>query len=260
MKAVLLTALFALTTTVNAAPSANRTDGITEEKLVRMIDTKEEYGRSCEAYSYITPLQRLKLLHHDDFMLGDILSDSLSIERIEPEHLKETNLTACNNEDSTISEYTYTEELSYLNDNVVTVDVFQYAYGAGAAHGNGHMSHYIYDRDYGMRLGWEDLFGKSKAFDLYVLKRVVNEIADEEFISYFESSDQLLNFRIPGYYAITDKGLLIQYGKYEITPGVSGLPSIVVPKKVLREYMDQEMYRKCFMTRKEILADMLNAF
>ncbi len=260
MKTVLLASVLALAATVNAAPSANKTDSITEEKLVRMIDTKEEYGRSCEAYSYITPMQRLKLLHHDDFMLGDILSDSLTIDKIEPEHLEKTNLTECNNEDINISEYTYAEELSYLNDTVVTIDVFQYTYGAGAAHGNGHMSHYIYDRDYGMRLGWEDLFGKSKAFDLYVLKRVVNEIADEEFISYFKSSEQLLNFRIPGYYAITDKGLLIQYGKYEITPGSSGLPSIVVPKKVLRQYMSQEKYQKYFMTRTELLAEILSEF
>jgi hypothetical protein len=252
--------MFALTVMLNANPSANKTVNITEKKLVRMIDTKEEYGRSCEAYSYITPLQRLNLLHHNDFMLGDILSDSLSIERVEPEHLKKTALTECSSEDINISEYTYAEELSFLNDNVLTVDVFQYAYGAGAAHGNGHMSHFVYERDYGMRLSWEDLFGSSKAFDLYVLKRVVKEIADEEFIAYFKSNDQLLNFRIPGYYAITDKGLLIQYGKYEITPGSSGLPSLVIPKKVLRQYMSQEKYQKYFMTRTELLAEMLNEF
>ena len=252
--------MFALTLMLNANPSANKTVDIREKKLVRMIDTKEEYGRSCEAYSYITPLQRLNLLHHNDFMLGDILSDSLSIERVEPEHLKKTVLTECSSEDINISEYTYAEELSFLNDNVLTVDVFQYAYGAGAAHGNGHMSHFVYERDYGMRLSWEDLFGSSKAFDLYVLKRVVKEIADEEFIAYFKSNDQLLNFRIPGYYAITDKGLLIQYGKYEITPGSSGLPSLVIPKKVLRQYMSQEKYQKYFMTRTELLAEMLNEF
>jgi hypothetical protein len=59
---------------------------------------------------------------------------------------------------------------------------------------------------------------------------------------------------------LPNKGLLIQYGKYEITPGSSGLPSLVIPKKVLRQYMSQEKYQKYFMTRTELLAEMLNEF
>jgi hypothetical protein len=111
-----------------------------------------------------------------------------------------------------------------------------------------------------MRLGWEDLFGNNKAFELYVLKRVLKEIADEDFIAYFKLSKQLLNFKTPGYFTLTEEGLLIQYGKYEITPGSSGLPSIVVPKKVLRQYMSQENYQKYFMIRTERIAEMLNSF
>jgi len=245
---------------LNAAPPSEKMANALEIKLVRMIDTKEEYGKSCEAYTYIPALQRLNLLHHHDFMLGDILADTLSISRVEPEYLQETNLTECSSGDIMLNEYTYAEALGYLNDSVITIDVFQYIYGAGAAHGNGHMFHYIYERDYGMRLDWEDLFDHNKAFELYVLKRVVKEIADEDFIAHFKLSKQLLNFKIPGYFTLTEKGLLIQYGKYEITGGSSGLPSLVISKKVLKRYMSQEKYKRYFMTRTEELAEILDDF
>ena len=233
---------------------------IPTQHMLRVIDTKEEYGKSCEEYSYITPQQRLNLLKHNNFMLGDILSESLSISKVDSEYLRESNLTECRVESTDVSEYIYKENLEYLGENIVTIEVFQYAYGAGAAHGNGHISHYIYDREYGMEINWEDLFGKNDAFDLYVLKRVVNEIASKEFIEYFKSSEKLLNFMKPGYFAITDEGLLIQYGKYEITPGASGLPSLVVPKEVLKQYMSKENYMQCFFTRQEMIMEVLNEF
>ncbi|MCD6174133.1 MAG: DUF3298 domain-containing protein [Sulfurimonas sp.] len=223
------------------------------QKLLLLIDTKEEYGKSCEEYSYISSLQRLKLVKKN-FLLGDILSDSLAIPIINPDQLTATNLTDCNLQDIDISAFTYREKLSYLNENIVTIEVYQYEYGAGAAHGNSNISYYSYNREYGMRIDWENLFGQNEAFDKYVFKRVVNEIADEDFITYFKTSDQLLNFRTSGYFAIVNEGLLIQYGKYEITPGSSGLPSIVVPKEVLKQYMSKEMYEMCFYSQGLMIA------
>lgn len=233
---------------------------IPKKQLLRMINTKEEYGKSCESYSYISPIERFKLLKKKNFMLGDMLTESLTISNVDPEYLVDTNLTECKIDDMDVSEYTYKENLEYLGDNVVTLEVFQFAYGAGAAHGNGHISHYIYDREYGMEINWEDLFGDNNAFVLYVVKRVVKELASEEFISYFKTEEKLLNFTQPGYFAITDKGLLIQFGKYEIAPGASGLPSLVVPKAVLKQYMSEEMYQKCFLTNKQRFAEAMNEF
>ena len=230
------------------------------QKSLRLIDTKEAYGQSCEDYSYITPLERLKFIKHPDFMLGDILSESLSISTVAPEYLVDTNLTKCKIDGMDVSEYTYREDLEYLGENIVTLEVSQYVYGAGAAHGNGHISHYVYDREYGMEVNWKDLFGKNDAFERYVLNRVVKELASEEFIRNFNTSTLLLNFMQAGYFAITDEGLLIQYGKYEITPGALGLPSLIVPKTVLKEYMSREMYGKCFLTEKQRIAEILNAF
>ena len=241
-----------------SAVQKDKAADINNQKFLRFTDTKEKYGKTCEEFSYITPSQRLKLLKQNNFMLGDILSDSLSISSVEPEYIVENNLTECSAQDIDVSEYTYSEKLEYLNENIVTIEVFQYSYGSGAAHGNAHTSHYIYDREYGMKIKWENLFGSSEKFDLYILKRVAKEIADEDFITYFKAREQLLNFRKMGYFAITDKGLFIQYGKYEITPGASGLPSLEVPKKILKQYMTKEMYKICFGTNDQMILEARN--
>ena len=235
-------------------------ENIHTQKSLRFIDTKKEYGKSCEAYSYITPLERFKLLKQDDYMFGDILSDSLSISSVDPEFIVENNMTECRATGTDSSEYTYEEKLRYINDDMVTIEVFQYSYGAGAAHGNGHRSLYMYDRHYGMKIDWQTLFGSSEVFDLYVLKRVLDEIASEDFLTTFKTNKLLLNFRKQGYFAITDKGLQIQYGKYEIAPGASGLPSLLVPKEILKQYMTKEMYMKCFFTQQQIMFEVMNAF
>ena len=243
-----------------SAIQEDKAENSTNQTLLRYIDTKKEYGKTCEEYSYIDPEERFKLLNQTDFMLGDILNDSLSISDVDRDQLVETNLTKCNTQDMYVSEYIYRESLEYLSENIITIEVFQYAYGAGAAHGNGHRSHYIYDREYGMKLNWETLFGKSESLDLYVLERVIKEIADKKFIDYFNVTDALLNFRKEGYFAITEQGLFIQYGKYEIASGASGLPSLMVPKYLLENYMTKEMYRKCFLSNEQIIVEVLNDF
>ena len=231
----------------------NKVMDVKTQKFSRFMDTNDEYGKSCEEYSYITSLQRLKLIK-ENFLLGDILSDSLSISDINRDQLVVTNLGECNVHDVSVNEFTYKENISYLNENIVSIQVFQYEYGASTAHSNDHISYYMYDREYGMKLDWDTLFGQNEAFDKYVFERVLKELADEDFIRYYKASEQLFNFRNAGYFTITNKGLLIQYGKYEITPGSSGLPSIVVPRKVLKQYMTTEMYEKCFYSKNPMLA------
>ena len=219
---------------------------ITKQQLLRMIDTKEEFGKSCEAYSYIPANERLKLLVHKHFMFGDILRDSLSIPPVNPDHLVDTNLTECNLNTVYISEYIYREKLGYLNEHSITIEILRYVYGAFAAHGNGRIFHYVYERDYGMKLIWKELFGENASFEHYILERVRNEIVNIDYVTYFKSSAEVFNYKKVGYFGITNEGLIIQYGKYEITPGADGLPSLVVPKEVLRQYMSKENYTRYF--------------
>ena len=84
----------------------NTATNVKTQKLLLFMDSREEYGKSCEEYSYISSLQRLKLVKKN-FLLGDILSDSLSIPIINPDQLVATNLSKCNSQDIDVSEYTY---------------------------------------------------------------------------------------------------------------------------------------------------------
>lgn len=228
------------------------------QKISRYIDTKEPYGKSCEKYSFIPPIQRLKYIHHKDFLLGDLLSDTLTITPVEEAFIVKNYASACHDFNMDVSQYEYEEALEYLSDDIITIQVFQYQYGAGAAHGNDHTSHYIYDRDYGMALDWKSLFVKDSTFDHYIVNRVIKEIVEKEFIDYFKASDQIMNYTLPGYFSINREGLLIQYGKYEIASGAAGLPSIEVPKEVLKKYMKPGMYQKCFGNESNIIMSARN--
>ncbi len=228
------------------------------QTVKRFTDTNEEYGKSCESYSYIPALERLSLISHTEFLLGDLLTDTLAIPAVDENRLQEYNKSICSKIQYNISKYEYTENLEYLSNDIVSIDIFQYKYGAGAAHGNGHNSHYLYERDYGMALQWENLFIKDDAFDRYIIKRVIKEIAEKEFIEYFKASEQILNYAHTGYFGLNKEGLIIQYGKYEIASGSAGLPSLIIPKDVLKKYMRPGMYKKCFTEGKPQILEARN--
>lgn len=239
--------LFASMTALLQAEVAERTT------VVRFLDSQEENGKACEEYHYLSAEQRLQLLK-TDFYLGDILRDSLQLESTEPGQPVDANLSSCDSVDAKINALKYTEKVDYLNENIIAIETEQYLHDAGSEHGMLDSAYYLYDRKYGMEIAWESLFGKSRVFDRYVLDRVIKEIANPEYIDYIDSSEQLLNFRVPGYFTINDKGLFIQYGEYEIAPFTSGRPSITVPKAVLKKYMSAEMYHKCFAKKAYVVS------
>ena len=243
---LLLTVTFSSATEEGFAQTESRYS-VPRERLLRVIDTKEVYGKYCESYLYISPLERMKLLKEKSFMLGDLLTDSLHPDYIDPEYLLESNVTKCEIESTESNVYIYREEIAHLGAHIVSIGVYEFSYGAGAAHGNSHISYYVYERERGMRVHWEDLFGKDDTFSAYVLERVTKELASQELITFFHAEKNLMHFKNPGYFAIDEEGLTIQFGKYEIAPGMDETPYLTIPKEVLKRYMDEAMFVKCFL-------------
>ena len=261
--------------------------------FLRFIDTKEKFGKSCAEYYYITPNQKQKLLKNSNIIAGDILNDSLPISknnhnpiiteqkpnlnsyvsedkidyvnllkdsfalsRVNPDDIIETNLTSCDTQDNYyIGTSLYKEKVIYLTENIITIKVYQDQHGIGAAHGNRNITYTVYDREYGMRLDWESLFGKYGEFDKYIIQRVMKEIANLSFLESFNSKKAVSNFRLPGRFAIIDEGLLIRYRKYEINAGAAGLPFIIITKEILKQYMTPKMYEMCFASKNTILKE-----
>jgi hypothetical protein len=230
---------------------------INTNSFFRFTDNSKAYGQICEEYEYITPWERLKLLDHNDAMFADILRDSHAINKIDIEKIVETNTTKCQSSDADINSYSYKEKLTYINENIIAIQISQYEYVAEAASKNTDVSYFLYDRAYGMSLVWEDLFGSDKSLDVHILKRVIEELADEDFIYKYDNKYKLLNFRVPGYFSINDKGLRVQYGKYEIAPATSGLPSIIIGKDILKKFMDADKYAKYFPVDYQIITNVV---
>lgn len=218
------------------------------KKIVRNTDSGEEYGKSCDEYLFIDLENRLKILKNQ-FTSNDFLSDAFIVPK---KNSMSRNVINCTAEGPDISTSTYKESIEYISDNLLSIKVFSWSYGAGAAHGNENTSHYTYGRKSGKRLVWSDLFGKNKKFDNYLLKRVKKEIANEDFLEMPETQNALKNFSHTGYFAIIDAGLLIQYGKYDIAPGSDGSPSLIVAKNILKKFMDKDTYKFCFSNRNNV--------
>ncbi len=291
----LLGSILILSIGVQAKSIANTEEitKVPTQKFLRFIDTEEEFGKSCEEYYYITPTQRQKLLKKNNSMLGDILNDSLPISKtkqnpliikpkpnrnsyvsegkidymnslkdsfilskVDPDDIIETNLTNCDMQDTHyISTSLYKEKVIYLTENIITIKVYQYQHGVGAAHGNRNITYTVYNREYGMKLDWDSLFGKYGEFDKYIIQRVMNEIASVSFLNSFGTKKAVSNFRLRGRFAIIDEGLLIRYRKYEINAGAAGLPFIIITKEILKQYMTPKMYKMCFASKNTILRE-----
>lgn len=217
-------------------------------KIVRIADTGEEYGKSCDEYMFIDQENRLKILKNK-LIHNDFISEAFNAPR---DNRTSRNVTECIVVGPEISTSAYQESIEYISDNLVSIKVFSWNYGAGAAHGNENTSHYVYQRESGKRLTWDDLFGKNQQFNNYLLERVIKEIANKDFLKIPETQNALKNFSHIGYFTIIDEGLMIQYGKYDIAPGSDGSPSLIVPKGILKEFMNKNIYEFCFSNRNHV--------
>lgn len=237
------------------------TTDMATKKLVRYIDEKEPYTQTCEHYEYFPLTQRHKLLKNKDFMFGDILSDTVVIEPINPEFLPDRNMTSCDDLGMDTNIFETREELEHENGNFATIKRTTYTYGAGAAHGNSSIVRFVYDREYGNSQSWNSLFGDSEPLNSHILRRVNKELADKAFVSHFGAQKNIDNYRKKGYFGLTEKGLVIQYRKYEIASGAAGLPHFEVSKETLKMYISKEKFDKCFPkketkdSRKEFISE-----
>ena len=219
----------------------------------------EGYG-TCSHVHILEGMARLELMHHKDLLMNDLLADAYTLpETVGGRVHEESNLTRCGESRSSSENIESVDEsILYISDGVVSIERDEYRFAAGSAHGMSFITLSTYDRETGMVLGWSDLFPGGK-MDRYVLKRIVRELADRDYMQFAASmkktgkdgnsetaTEVLLNFKKIGYFAIVKEGLLIQYSPYEITPHAAGQPSLIVPRATLKKYMTKAMYETCF--------------
>ena len=226
---------------------------------------KEGY-HDCNHIYAIDPMSKLNILHRSDFMMNDFITDSIQLPQLPNDNIvMESNLSLCRSYKEKMSVSNQTETIEFINDAIVSIESNNYFFGYGAAHGHNKVQHYVYERKYGMKLGWDDLF-KDKQIEKYILDRVVKELASKgyleliskksySYIRKFHKLDPetaLMNFKKSGYFSIVNEGLKIQYNAYEIAPYAAGAPSLIVPKKILKDFMSKKVYNMCFSNKSRV--------
>ena len=212
----------------------------------------EEGYFSCRTTRTLETDSKLNLLHQPDLVMSDIIVDSVDAAKFFRENTpNDANGSGCPKYDRKMSTYSIDEKISYINDHIICVIRDTNTYAAGTAHGIESVEHFVYDRNNGMRLGWNDLF-KDESIDTYILKRVINELAAERYLDFIvkehavQIDSVLMYFKKKGHFTVVPKGLKIQYNEYEIASYSAGQPSLTIPKEVLKKYMVPKMYAMCF--------------
>lgn len=214
----------------------------------------------------IDPVSKLNILHRPDSMMNDFITDSIQMSPLPNEGvIMESNLSLCGEGGMKMTVSSQRENIEFINNDIVSIESNSYFYGAGAMHGHNKVYHFIYERENGMRLAWDDLF-KDKSIDKYILDRVVKELASETYLEFVRNDENsfvqkfhgidfksvLMNFKKSGYFTILNEGLKVQYNAYEIASYTAGEPSLIVPKKILKKYMYPKIYDMCFSDKSRI--------
>lgn len=235
-----------------------------EIKFLHLVYTtpKDEYGDTgCNHIYAIDVLSRATLLSGTDNMMNDFLNDSILLSSLSTtKQYFDSNLSKCDTIDSHISVDDVSEEIAFINQDIITTKKSFYFYGAGAAHGNYKGIYVVYNRKTGMRLEWDELFSDT-SIEKYILDRVMGELADKGYLVFVSGNSDastminaigvntksaVMNFKKTGYFGIVKEGLIIQYNPYEIASFAAGSPSLVIKKDMLKPYMSKAIYEMCF--------------
>lgn len=212
---------------------------------------KEGYY-NCFKIHTLEPVSKLNLLHQSEMMMSDFIVDSVEAAEFFREITSDdANGSGCPRYNRKMSTLNIDEKITYTNANIICIKRDTVSYGAGAAHTLERVEHFVYDRNSGMRLGWNDLF-KDGSIDAYVLERVTRELASQRYLDFVAKHQSvqvdrvLMYFKDKGHFTVVPEGLKIQYNEYEIASYSEGQPSLIIPKEVLKKYMVPKMYEMCF--------------
>ena len=229
-----------------------KVDNIKYNLMFSMGKPDKEGYFNCFKIHTLEPVSKLNLLHQPEMMMSDFIVDSVEaaefFREITPNDANGSGCPSYNRKMSTLS---IDEKITYTNANIICIKRDTVSYGAGAAHSIEKVEHFVYDRNNGMRLGWNDLF-KDEGIDTYVLERVTKELASQRYLDFVAKHQSvqvdkvLMYFKDKGHFTIVSEGLKIQYNEYEIASYSEGQPSLIIPKEVLKKYMVPKMYEMCF--------------
>lgn len=115
-----------------------------------------------------------------------------------------------------------------LNRRILSLTIDMYSY-TGGAHGNTVRAAFNYNLKTGRQLGYQDIFKKCANYKEIIVEHIVREI-EKNPDNYFENAiETVKGFTDEQPFYITDKGIVVYYGLYEIAPYASGIQEFFIP-------------------------------
>ena len=114
----------------------------------------------------------------------------------------------------------------------ITIDYYQFT---GGAHGNTERKPYNYDLKTGQELSLQDLFKTGVNYTEILNREIAAQIRANQNGGYFTQPDlafKTIDGNQPFY--LTDDGLVIYFGQYEIAPYYVGIPEFNIPFSLLK--------------------------
>ena len=101
----------------------------------------------------------------------------------------------------------------------------------GGAHGSSSQTYFNFDLDTQKQVTLSDIVEKDKLkqLDAKAYEAFKAWIVESEIATNIDEYEQAWKFKLSDNFNLGKKGLILQYGEYEIGPYVVGLPRLVIP-------------------------------
>lgn len=218
----------------------------------KIPDCTEEEGADCAFYS----VDYIEITNPNFAYINDSIKSALIGEKesydAEGDHLlSQYKKEAADNEYSMMWSFSHDVEVDFNKTGLLALTFNHYSY-MGGAHGMPGTFSTIFDLKHGKVLKFYDLVNIADS-------TVLMEIAEKKFRldnqleagvslneqGYFWGTEGKLYFN--DYFTITDKGLRMTYGAYEIAAYAAGMPSFTIPYAELKPYLTENSPLKRFL-------------
>ena len=199
-------------------------------------EDEELEEESCYTYKFYKQKELKKLFHKD-------INSTYPIAEIEFAKFK--NQKSCDAQESRFH-FEIEQNIRYINKNVVVIESNEFSY-SGGAHGDFESTFYNLDRNSAESISWEDIFGKEKKLYDFIMKKMRDIVLYTDYIKesdYYEMAQNSMH--------LSEDGIVIQFGVYEITTYDQGEPSFLIPLKLLKKTLSKEKYNYYFSQEKSV--------
>ena len=113
----------------------------------------------------------------------------------------------------------------------LTMDLYEFT---GGAHGMTYRKAWNYNLKTGKQLGYQDIFKECVDYKNTIINHVVKEIESNPEIYFEDAIETVKGFTDDQPFYITDQGIVVYYGLYEIAPYSSGIREFFIPFSAFR--------------------------